>query len=343
MDNTRPLYVVETFICHGVQTDTNLIVRSKGKRFLITLTAETFKDSPAIQQQYLEYLKPLQLENLSDNVTLEDWILDPFLAIFRALTPLPVGSYTLEDYLSAETLSYTLRVAGEERIPVLYDEPPSVRDMGVPLSVENSDRDGPPLSPDSYSRFSVFLPSQVEIGSNLDDRPTKVRINTHTDCFFKQVYHGDVWRLQNELKVYRHIQEAGSLLQRDDNNVRISRLHGLVQDDSGSFIIGLVLSFIDCGFVTLLCAVKPDTTKALRERWSHQVTFTLKCLHEAGIIWGDVKAENVLIDANKNAWIIDFGGGYTEGWVEKQLAGTMEGDLQGLAKILEYLNVASFE
>ncbi|TKW55962.1 hypothetical protein CTA1_5149 [Colletotrichum tanaceti] len=32
-----------------------------------------------------------------------------------------------------------------------------------------------------------------------------------------------------------------------------------------------------------------------------------------GIIWGDVKAENVLIDSDDNAWIIDFRGNYTYG------------------------------
>lgn len=31
-------------------------------------------------------------------------------------------------------------------------------------------------------------------------------------------------------------------------------------------------------------------------------------LHGIGIVWGDGKAENVLIDINDNAWIIDFGG-----------------------------------
>ncbi|KAK1948708.1 hypothetical protein LY78DRAFT_39560, partial [Colletotrichum sublineola] len=57
-----------------------------------------------------------------------------------------------------------------------------------------------------------------------------------------------------------------------------------------------------------------------------------------GIIWGDVKAENVLIDREDNAWIIDFGGSYTPGWVDKEKAGTLAGDAQGLAKILDILH-----
>jgi serine/threonine protein kinase len=63
----------------------------------------------------------------------------------------------------------------------------------------------------------------------------------------------------------------------------------------------------------------------------------LASLHEAGIIWGDAKAPNILIDAHNNPWIVDFGGSYTPGWVEKDLAGTIEGDMQGLSRIVDYI------
>ena len=51
-----------------------------------------------------------------------------------------------------------------------------------------------------------------------------------------------------------------------------------------------------------------------------------------------MKAANVLIDKDNNAWIIDFGGGYTEGWVDRDKAGTVEGDLQGLANIMDFIS-----
>lgn len=47
----------------------------------------------------------------------------------------------------------------------------------------------------------------------------------------------------------------------------------------------------------------------------------------------------MLVVINDDAWVIDFGGGYTEGWVENGSGGTITGDLQGLAKILEFLGV----
>ena len=59
--------------------------------------------------------------------------------------------------------------------------------------------------------------------------------------------------------------------------------------------------------------------------------------HSHNIIWGDAKAANVLIDADEDAYLIDFGGGYTDGWVEKEKSNSTEGDLQGLANIKRYL------
>ncbi|KAF1735114.1 hypothetical protein CRV24_004033 [Beauveria bassiana] len=81
-------------------------------------------------------------------------------------------------------------------------------------------------------------------------------------------------------------------------SVRISRLLGLVRDESDT-VFGLLLTHID--------------------------------------LWGDAKPDNVLIDGNQHAWIIDFGGGYSRGWVPKDLAGTANGDLVALAKIVDYV------
>jgi len=62
-------------------------------------------------------------------------------------------------------------------------------------------------------------------------------------------------------------------------------------------------------------------------------------LHGLGVVWGDGKAENVLIGINDNAWIVDRGGSWTNGWVHKELAGTIQGDKQALKKIFQFLHV----
>jgi hypothetical protein len=58
---------------------------------------------------------------------------------------------------------------------------------------------------------------------------------------------------------------------------------------------------------------------------------------EHDIIWGDAKADNFMVDKNDELWIIDFGGSYTEGWVDPELSDTLEGDEQGLEKVQEAL------
>jgi tRNA A-37 threonylcarbamoyl transferase component Bud32 len=83
--------------------------------------------------------------------------------------------------------------------------------------------------------------------------------------------------------------------------------------------------------------VEPDTPASTKQKWVDQVTGTFTQLHKAGIAWGDAKPDNILIDKNNDAWIIDFGGGYTRGFVEREKAGTIEGDLQGLEKIVQYV------
>jgi len=50
-----------------------------------------------------------------------------------------------------------------------------------------------------------------------------------------------------------------------------------------------------------------------------------------------------MIDNNNDAWLIDLGGGYTEGWVDEDKAGSIEGDLQGVTKIVEHLSNEEYE
>jgi hypothetical protein len=57
-----------------------------------------------------------------------------------------------------------------------------------------------------------------------------------------------------------------------------------------------------------------------------------------GLVWGDAKTTNILIDGKVDAWTVGFGGGQTLGWVDYELVGTKDGDLQALKKILEALH-----
>jgi hypothetical protein len=82
-----------------------------------------------------------------------------------------------------------------------------------------------------------------------------------------------------------------------------------------------------------------NITQAQKDKWARQIEHTLKALHNKNILWVDMKTSNVLIDdTTDDAWVVDFGGGNTFGWVDRELAGMVEGDFQGMEKIKGFLS-----
>jgi serine/threonine protein kinase len=75
----------------------------------------------------------------------------------------------------------------------------------------------------------------------------------------------------------------------------------------------------------------------LRKKWADQIKNSLDELHKLDILWRDIKTDNVLIDVNGDAFLIDLGGGNTVSWVDRDKYGTMEGEAQGLSKLLKAL------
>ncbi len=76
---------------------------------------------------------------------------------------------------------------------------------------------------------------------------------------------------------------------------------------------------------------------SLRKKWAAQIEDTARALHGLDIVWGDAKPGNVVIDECDDAWLIDFGGGFTLPWVDSELAESVEGDLQAVGRMRERL------
>ena len=186
--------------------------------------------------------------------------------------------------------------------------------------------------------FPVYHPSEIQFLIDMNSNflpavPHKVFIYEQPQpSFFKIVYGGDVGITLKELLTYSKIHTA-----KFNTTICTSWLDGLVQDDNGD-IIGLLLSYINC-CGTILCCIDGHNPKYSKvwQKWVNQISYTLEHLHLHHIVWGDVKVANVLIDVNGDVYLIDFGGGYTEGWVEKELSNSIDGDLQGLENIKWYL------
>ncbi|KAI0378202.1 hypothetical protein F5Y04DRAFT_262678 [Hypomontagnella monticulosa] len=118
-----------------------------------------------------------------------------------------------------------------------------------------------------------------------------------------------------------------------------SQLLGYVRHDETGNLIGLLREWVPG---RSLSKIDVATTPAEKKRkWALQIRQTVKQLHEIDVVWGDGKTSNVIVDDEDEIWLIDFGGGWTDGWVDEELEGTVDGDEQAVQKILNFLDVAT--
>ncbi len=150
--------------------------------------------------------------------------------------------------------------------------------------------------------------------------------------FFKPADPDQPQAIKREIKILHNIAKLGL-----HHKIRVPRLLGLVAyEDNSTEIMGILLSNISDPkpLTTLLSSDVPENQ---RLRWADDSKDMVKILHENGFVWGDAKADNFLVDENNDLWIIDFGGSYTEGWVNPELAETKDGDKMGIEKIVDAL------
>ncbi|KAL2130963.1 hypothetical protein VTI74DRAFT_5708 [Chaetomium olivicolor] len=342
-------------------------IRCNGREFHIEMSPFYICDSPAVESRYRKFIGAVRDECEADTDESEAqhpedvldefhaWLIDAFEPVFLEVVPDIPPSFEpaklakgeahplLSEYFFPEEYRCRLEVENDKPFPILMrDEEsrwvPAVNDIDPELAQELR----------QYVRF--FDSSAVEVSFEnpndaLSETPTGVLVELDdsghkTPCFFKTFALGDSLELGKELEA--HLQIVKSTLAYE---ARIARLRGVaaVEDDQ---ILGLLLSYIDRRrenggllFEDRLL----HTPIPLRQRWASQIQETVEQLHRTGIVWGDAKAENVIIDKNNDAWLINFGGGYTEGWVDEDKAGTREGDLQGVAKIVEHLSNQEYE
>lgn len=155
---------------------------------------------------------------------------------------------------------------------VLFFESNIMRDVTAQYSTQHpggNTRLNIRLNVMSHWTWPSFLPTEIEIcvtspEDGIFASPKKVLVNGKTICFFKLYQSGDTNIALRELENYKRI--TGSNL---DPDVRICRLLRVVKDDE-SQLIGLLLTYIECDFLTLSCAVEPDTQPSTRQKWVDQ-------------------------------------------------------------------------
>ncbi|KAF2791530.1 hypothetical protein K505DRAFT_363729 [Melanomma pulvis-pyrius CBS 109.77] len=330
----RPMYEIGIPGSSIHNSDGELNVFVSGIHFRIDLFTANFEGNQGLLKEYLlhversdpEYILPLPDDPNTEFVDpLEEfyeWATKPFLPLFREIPPLDRKRlYTLQDCLLLRQVRYTLKLVGDDLVPAPLDATVDRVPVGVLL---------PPAKRLDNFTFPVYCLSDIYIWLSdntvaLLTRPIKLYIKGKEVCFFKEFHLSDVSMTARELSTYAKIHSAQ--LKED---VLTSRLLGVVEDEGTSRIAGLLLSYIDCtNNRTLRCSRWDRDQASLREKWVQQTSHAIHELHAHQIVWGDAKPDNVLFDVHVDAYLVDFGGGYTNGWVDKELMNTVEGDLQG--------------
>lgn len=134
-------------------------------------------------------------------------------------------------------------------------------------------------------------------------------------------------------------QRSGSLTSQCAN------LLGLIETPGDGKVIGILEELIpqaESQELSSLAMIEDVSAipEQRRKAWATHIRRTVGWLHDNGIVWGDGKADNVLIHPDSDEpWLIDFGGGTTPGWVDEHLAGSVDGDNQAVCRIFEFLEV----
>ncbi|KAK2591039.1 hypothetical protein QQS21_011271 [Conoideocrella luteorostrata] len=312
-----------------------------GVRFFVTVAA---KDLEGEGDNLRHFCNLREDPDDPDNMFLfEEWVLGALDGFIREVAPNPapgsVKIITLLEYFSPSTFAFKLvNNAGHLcAVQECYDPDihgditPRTQIVDSLVDFPGSDRIEPeevilrttlPPVP-IISAACLELCSDELLPEELSDIPKRVRrAGTSEVFFFKGGFkdHGH----QRELKILTQIHCSRSF----EQPLPTSRLAGLVVwDDDASCLMGFLLEYIEGETLALRAETASLTNKI---KWMRQVEATVKQLHQLNVVWGDVKSDNVIINTSGDAVIVDFGGGYTPGFIEKELQQTARGDLMGL-------------
>lgn len=283
------------------------------------------------------------------------WMLAPLSAHLNDLAPEPSQSdermQTLEQWYACKTHFFDLEIADQTIQAVelassedLEERMTKLRPHLAPIPKYISNIDVP-----WYSSVDLTV---LECADTPDPyHPCLVKHRQRGDqMFFKTVDNNNTQPIKREIDILDKIEKKGL-----GQKFNCPKLLGIVtcatsdkaEQNSRSSIMGFLQTAIDQP-TPLTTKLDSTVPQAKRDAWAQKADEAKKILHENGIIWGDAKADNFMVDAEDKLWIIDFGGSYTEGWVDPEIAETKNGDNMGVEKIVNALrdpdeNVASSE
>ncbi|RAK96600.1 uncharacterized protein BO80DRAFT_483932, partial [Aspergillus ibericus CBS 121593] len=151
---------------------------------------------------------------------------------------------------------------------------------------------------DSFIKILRVRLLQDETDGDLPRRPKKVSVGSGAIRFFKPTYCRE--QADREILALIHIRSRGLA-----DVVRTPVLYELVKgpgDHTGTHISGILLEYIE--HHSTLADIDMDATPwHIRKQWADQLQGMMRRLHAAGIVWGDAKPDNILVDMNNDLCI----------------------------------------
>ncbi|KAG9193850.1 hypothetical protein G6011_03885 [Alternaria panax] len=275
-------------------------------------------------------------DSASAGLELRNWILASLSPITATSAPPnrePEES-TLYEWYHGPTYFYTLHITSGALSPTLVETTPEleaqiealVPRMKVPKYMQ--DYKLPWLNANDLSvQSEVSMPPPAHPGQVLHTSSSSSSSGGSNETyFFKPVVSEQPDSVKREINILRKLDKLNV-------DIKFPRLRGFVAwAKSKTEVMGLLLENIEAP-TPLTKLLKASVDEEKRRVWSEKSAAYVKMLHDNDIIWGDAKADNFMVDAHDELWIIDFGGSYTEGWVDPEISETREGDDMGLEKI----------
>lgn len=268
-----------------------------------------------------------------------EWFVKPFVGLLAELAPRPPGRrseirFTLHQHMNAPFCCFDFNVVDEHVMPsrTFPSAPPDHHIFYW--------KDGGDFVRDMKGHTRFYLPQTVLLKYDrpedaLFQEPQRVLVDGgEVECYFKRVRTGAATR--RELRAYQIIREE----MLHDESINICRLKGVVAEEDDT-VLGLLLTHVDGPARPLSLMISPNDNVnpsfTDRCKWHNQISDILLKLHNKGIAWGGVHPDNVLIDAKRNAWVVDFANSFTAGWADPRMSGRVESDNMAMAQIYTFL------
>jgi hypothetical protein len=276
---------------------------------------------------------------------LQKWMLSTLSAEMDKHAPSrsEMETSTVQSWYHPPTHFYSLQRCKDKTSPLEVEATPELQERMISLL--------PTITLPNYI-LNLDIPriqaSDLEIVQDNGAAPTLVRHDNKT-YFLKVVDKTQPAPTKREIRILKQIEKL-DLQQK--HHLRIPLVQGLVSFSTSTStptstststskkqnttILGFLQTPIPSA-TPLTHLLDSDIAQTRRETWATESAKHMDILHKNKIIWGDAKADNFMVDGHGQLWMIDFGGSYTEGWVDEGLNETVEGDEQGMGKIVNAL------